>query len=326
MKARPLQALLFAFVLVSIPAQDKSTLSLTVENDSFFGTDRYYTHGFRLQYMHRPNEVPGWASSFLTNFPTVALDVSKMRIGFAVAQELYTPASILPSQLIENDRPYGAWIHGSLLLRRAGTMGGIPSMDELELDLGVVGPEALGEKTQKWWHRLTGYAEPRGWDNQLNTEPAIQTYFTRSIQVGFRSENFWGLDIVPHGRAALGNVYIYGEIGTLFRVGYNLPSEYVISPMESFSTHPSYNPPASSFYFFAGADGRVVGRNIFLDGNTFEDSHSVDKETFVADLRAGAAVRYKAFELVGSAVHRTREFELQNKDESFLSITLQYHF
>jgi lipid A 3-O-deacylase len=32
---------------------------------------------------------------------------------------------------------------------------------------------------------------------------------------------------------------------------------------------------------FASFEGRAVARNIFLDGNTFTDSHSIDKKTFV---------------------------------------------
>src|SRR5688572_23888991 len=137
--------------------------------------------------MHKPNQVPGWTASFLTNFPTLGMDVTRMRIGFGFGQELYTPSFIGPSILLVNDRPYGAWLHGSLVLRRAGMAGDIPLMDELELDLGIVGPEAFGEETQKWWHELTGYLEPKGWDNQLNTEPAIQLYLTRSLQIGFRT-------------------------------------------------------------------------------------------------------------------------------------------
>jgi hypothetical protein len=144
--------------------------------------------------------------------------------------------------------------------------------------------------------------------------------------VGFRTDNFWGLDVVPHARVGLGNIYIYGEMGTLVRAGFNLPLEYVVSPMESFSTHPSFDPPEWSVYAFAGADGRVVGRNIFLDGNTFRDSHSVEKELFVSDMRVGGAVRYKGFETVVSVVHRTREFDLQIADENFMSVTFQFHF
>ena len=96
-----------------------------------------------------------------------------MRIGFALGQELFTPAQISTPNFMIRDRLYGAWLHGSLILRRAGQMGDFSVMDEFELDLGVVGPEALG------WHEVTDY---------------------------------------------------------------NLPIEYVVSPMESFSTHPSYNP------------------------------------------------------------------------------------
>jgi hypothetical protein len=131
---------------------------------------------------------------------------------------------------------------------------------------------------------------------------------------------------VPHLKAALGNVYIYGEAGAMVRAGFNLPSEYVVSPLESFSTHPSYNPPKWSMYGFAGADAQVVGRNMFLDGNTFSASHSVNKETWVADVRVGGSLRYGAFEAVVSLVRRTKEFELQQGDEKFASVTLQYHF
>ena len=327
MKAIRFATVLCASAVLALADSEKSTISFTVENDSFFGTDRYYTHGFRLQYMHPPNEVPGWTATFLNHFPTLGMKVDRRRVGVALGQELYTPAKIGRSTLQEGDRPYGAWLHGSLIMRRAGMLAGkFPSMDEFELDLGVVGPEALGEDTQTWWHKVTDQPEPRGWDHQLELEPALQLYFTRSVQMGFRTENFWGLDIVPHARMALGNMYIYGEVGTLMRAGYNLPSEYVVSPMESFSTHPSYDPPEWSGYVFAGADGRVVGRNIFLDGNTFRDSHSVEKELFVADMRAGGAVRYKGFETVVSVVHRTREFDLQIEDENFMSITFQFHF
>lgn len=323
--------IIFVFVsfatLATFAQEEKSTLSFTIENDSFLGTDRYYTHGFRLQYLHRPNDLPGWTEDLLKNLPPLGMDVRRTRYGFALGQELYTPANISRRTLNENDRPYGAWLHGSFILRRGGMLGdNIAVMDELELDLGVVGPEALGEDTQTWWHGMTGYAEPRGWGHQLETEPAIQLYLNRSVQMGFRTEDYWGLDIVPHTRIALGNIYVFGEVGTLIRAGYNLPAEYVVSPMESFSTHPSYDPPDWSFYVFGGADGRVIGRNLFLDGNSFRDSHSVEKEVLVADLRAGGAIRYKKFETVVSTVHRTREFKLQTKDENFVSVTFQFHF
>jgi lipid A 3-O-deacylase len=44
------------------------------------------------------------------------------------------------------------------------------------------------------------------------------------------------------------------------------------------------------WYVFAGAEGRYVAHNIFLDGNTFADSHSVDRRPFVLDIQLGATL------------------------------------
>src|SRR5688500_4511393 len=93
-KAIRIATILCFTAVATATAQDKSTLSFTIENDSFFGTDRYYTHGFRLQYMHQPNELPEWTSTFLNNFLPLGMDVNRRRIGFALGQELYTPARI----------------------------------------------------------------------------------------------------------------------------------------------------------------------------------------------------------------------------------------
>lgn len=310
-------------------ADEKSTLSLTIENDSFFGTDRYYTQGTRLQYMHRPNSVPTFIGSALTNVAPLGMSVERTRIGFAVGQEFYTPSHIIGSAPILTDRPYAGWIHGSLILRRFGSVDSIPGLavqDEFELDLGIVGPESLSEETQKWWHNLWGYAQPRGWGNQLKTEPVFQFYLNRAYRFGVETENFWGLECIPHGKLAVGSVYDYLEVGVTFRAGYNLPRDFVRSPLESYSTHPSDNPPSWSAYVFTGVDGRGVAHNMFLDGSNWRSSQSIAKENLMADFRLGGAIRYKEVELVASAVHRTREFKGQVADENFLSITTQWHF
>lgn len=310
-------------------ADDKSTLSLTIENDSFFGTDRYYTQGTRLQYMHRPNSVPTFIGNVLTNFATLGMDVERTRVGVAIGQEFYTPSHIIGSAPILTDRPYAGWLHGSMILRRFGGVEGVDHLavqDEFELDLGVVGPESLSEDTQKWWHSMWDYAQPRGWHNQLKTEPVFEIYLTRAYRFGVETKNYWGMECIPHGKLALGSVYDYAEMGVTLRAGYNLPRDFIRSPLESYSTHPSDNPPSWSAYLFTGADGRGVAHNMFLDGNNWRTSQSIAKENVVADFRFGGAIRYKDLEFVASAVHRTREFKGQVADENFLSITTQWHF
>jgi hypothetical protein len=77
---------------------------------------------------------------------------------------------------------------------------------------------------------------------------------------------------------------------------------------------------------FAGAEGRAVARNIFLDGNTFADSHSVDKKPFVADLNAGFAFTLGRARISYTAVYRTREFDGQQDASVFGGISVGYNF
>ena len=55
------------------------------------------------------------------------------------------------------------------------------------------------------------------------------------------------------------------------------------------SFEPPDSPRSFRWYLFAGFETRLVGRNIFLDGNTFRSSHSVEKNPVVTDLRLGIA-------------------------------------
>ena len=71
---------------------------------------------------------------------------------------------------------------------------------------------------------------------------------------------------------------------------------------------------SSSFgiHAFLGVDGRVVLRDVFLDGNTWKDSHSVDKRYFVADIEAGIGISAKQFKLTYGVIYRTKEFKSQS--------------
>lgn len=77
---------------------------------------------------------------------------------------------------------------------------------------------------------------------------------------------------------------------------------------------------------FAGLGGRLVLRDIFLDGNTFADSHSVDKELLVGDVVLGATVLAGPTKLSYIQNFRSREFEAQPDSHNFGSISLSWTF
>ena len=69
-----------------------------------------------------------------------------------------------------------------------------------------------------------------------------------------------------------------------------------------------------------------MARDIFLDGNTFRDSHSVDKEPLVGDLAAGVSVNWKNTALTYSYVLRSKEFKAQEDEQLFGSVSLNWNF
>jgi len=73
-------------------------------------------------------------------------------------------------------------------------------------------------------------------------------------------------------------------------------------------------------------DSRLVLRDIFLDGNSFKDSHSVDKKYFVADLMVGIAVYYQEFKFSYGYTFRTKEFEEQQDPYGFGSFTISFSY
>ena len=69
-----------------------------------------------------------------------------------------------------------------------------------------------------------------------------------------------------------------------------------------------------------------MGRNIFLDGNTFEDSPSVDKRFFVGDANAGIAFTLGHYRLAYTINVRSKEFHNQEDEAVFGSLTLTRRF
>ena len=51
-----------------------------------------------------------------------------------------------------------------------------------------------------------------------------------------------------------------------------------------------------------------MAHNMLLDGNTFEDSHSVDRREWVGDAKLGVALTSSRWQLAFASVWRSREF------------------
>ncbi len=310
--------------LLRVRDDQKGIVAFALENDYFAGEDNGYTNGFRLSYLSPEADVPDFIENAARILPFFEQEGHK-RYQLALGQAMYAPDDLTRSSLITNDRPYAGFSYvGIGMLTDTGYR-----LDNLQLTLGVVGPASGAKETQKFVHRIKDDIDPQGWDNQLNNEIAVNLTYERKWRGIYQLSPFGlGIDVTPHLGASLGNVNTHASTGAIFRIGYDLPSDYgppLIRP----------NLPGSDFfvptqnigwYLFAGFEGRAVAHNIFLDGNSFSDSHSVDKKHFIGGLQAGIAFTYENTRIAYTHIIRTREFEGQDKNDEFGAITVSYRF
>jgi len=300
------------------------TFSLYFENDTFVGTDRCFTGGWKLGWISR-NLKNYRENSLLRWLPFVNKPGFQHSVSLAIGQCAYTPDDISLDFLIEDDRPYA----GILFLAFGIHSISSRQLDTLEINLGIVGPHSYVEQLQTFIHRLLNAPLPEGWHNQLKDELALQAVYERKWKlIQPRLEKGFGFDLIPHFGGGLGNIYIYASTGMQMRFGWNLPADFgtkIIRPGgdSSLSIRRSGK---FGVHLFAAADGKVLLRDIFLDGNTFQDSHRVDKRPFTMDISLGIGMRVGRFNLSYAHVFWTKRFKTEKKEHVFASLNLSYSY
>lgn len=304
-------------------ARSAPVFTFYIENDYFGGTDRHYTNGLKASWLSADLVTwgqEGWRKTLVEALPFVNRPEGQKNFGLALGQNIYTPQDIDRVMPDPTDRPYAGWSYTEIsFLSKTESVA-----DVLALQVGMVGRHSYAQDTQRVVHRWIDSARPNGWEHQLEDEVGVNLVFERKWRLYARSVGGdLGLDLVPHLGASLGNVQSYANTGGTLRFGVNLPSDFgtqliraggvVNSPLDDEDPRVS-RVRTWSVFLFAGADGRVVARDIFLDGNTFEDSPSVEKESLVADLSYGIGIISGKWQFTFTQVARTREFESQPED------------
>lgn len=318
---------------------------ITAEND-IFGSDRNYTNGFRaFGTFARPE--PGsaeeaelgdarrlaaeWSDALdlIELAPTPGTQLQRT-VGVVFGQVIFTPENLSTARLIPDDRPYAGWLYGGLVHATTRLDDDPTRRDDdqayVEFDLGVIGPLSYAEQTQEFVHRLINDEIAQGWDNQLHNEPALLLRLGRQSRDAYWGDGEgWGGDSISGWQVNAGNVAVSALFGNTLRWGWELPRTFAVGVGERSTAAGALAGAPDSVYAFLGADARLVLRDIFLDGNTFRDSHSVSKEHLVGAVRAGFACHLDDWFLAFAHERRTREFEEQrSKGHAFSSISVGY--
>ncbi|MEE4255084.1 MAG: lipid A deacylase LpxR family protein [Desulfuromusa sp.] len=299
-----------------------------LENDSFTsGNDSFYTHGTQISFSST-GDAPFFVKKIIDTLPFYRS--SEVSIySFSLGQKIFTPEDTEARNPMTNDRPYAGWAYlqtGTAHLFKG--KGNSDWFNGFGLAFGMIGPSSLAKETQRDFHKLIGVDVPQGWDSQLHDEPGVIFTYIRKYRQIFNLQKTLQTELSYHGGGTLGNIYVYASNGFMVRCGTHLGNDIgppTISP--GLPGLPAFKPFSNfSWYAFAGAEGRAIVRNIFLDGNTFRNSHSVNKKTFVADLQIGIAFHYKNFRISICDMFRSKEFEGQPKQTHYGAINLTYYF
>jgi hypothetical protein len=302
--------------------------SIQVENDFFTQSgDRYYTNGIELSWMI-VGEPPAWLRGLSMIFPAYRRGRGVNAVNYTIGHKMFTPEDVYAYNLVEDEQPYAGYLYTSFTLLSHITGGMVDEGAALEFTFGLVGPGAGGEEVQKSYHDLIGVEQSNGWDNQLENELVLGVSYSRMWRIIQPIAGSFQFGITPHMTLAGGNAYTFGAGGVMFRIGTHLDTDIGPPTIKPGFPGGAYfgGEHKANWYIYMGTESRIVGRNLFLDGNTFVDSHSVEKEYIVGDLQFGLVIHFARVRLSVSSMFRTKEYAGQGAESHYGAINLSFRF
>ena len=336
---------------VTVPAAEEnppSSIVIQLDNDLFTGSDRDYTNGARMAYL-RPigadqlNRFQDWLKDMtgsgghpVFSRLTAYMEPGDIRYdwGIGLAQVMFTPQDPDATEAPSGQRPYAGWLGAEFSLHAKDRN----ALSSVVFSIGTTGKYSLARETQEWVHRNSSNSPIfQGWDSQVPGELTLNLHLDRKLRLGSlaaaTSDWLIGMDGYLEWGAALGNFRTDAYAGSLLRIGYNLPVQYMTPQIRVGSySHVLFRDEGSglsrfSIYGFGGIRGSAVLHDITLDGPVFQSYDSpVSSETWVGEVRIGFGVRFSELTLTYSRTFRTEEFSDQETGHQFGSIQVGFGF
>lgn len=307
----PFEGISHPAAIIPKDSEKKYGFRIIVENDVFFGHDKDYTNGTRLEYTQRLENGDYY--------------------GISLSQLIFTPRTHT-NGAVYGEHPYAGWLTAG----GGYVFVGEQNSTALEFQLGTTGKASIAKDCQWFIHEVEHLQQWDGWHDQMPSEVTLQLSVRNDVRLDaleYRSSSGFQTDGLAYGRLEGGTVYVTGGAGVLYRFGYNLPpsmndftingANYGISPFSG----RTYDASSNSYYGVAGVFAKYVLRDLFLDGTAFHhfDTH-VDKEPWVVDVYLGIGIRADDVDYFFGAVYRSPQFKTQTGYTVFGNLQVKWNF
>jgi lipid A 3-O-deacylase len=292
--------ILFASVLFSqtdtstVKTKQENYIRFNYENDFFNETDRYYTQGIQLSFIH---PIVRYSPFSRTLF---SLKNAVNYFGIHAQQDCFTPKSIRIDTIMFGERPYT----GTIFISH--TLNSIRKEKKLQLqtqlDFGGIGKCARCEDEQKAIHKGLDNIAPLSWEYQLANDFVIN--YRAKLEKGIIYKKHF--ELMLNGNARAGTLYTDLGAGLNARIGFFDPYFNNLGL--------SKDPESRKFkvYSIIKANARLVGYNATLQGGIFsKDIYVIDAdnvERFVFDGTAAVVVAFKRFSITYTRTYITQEY------------------
>lgn len=223
------------------------------------GTDYYYTGGLGISFFYtarKNKKVFSLLDQKTNNSPVTFL---------SLRQITNTPTDIKIPGPVQNDYPYAA----ALFINYGKMYTNQPKKSRVisTVSIGAIGPFAMGEQIQKFFHRVVDYTQPEGWSSQLPNDLILNYRLNYEKNLWRHNQN---TELIGIADVNAGLTFNNCRVGLLFRTGKHL-NYFSADEIAGVYTNKDRK---GRFVFSMQPQVTIVAYNALLQGSLFKKRSS----------------------------------------------------
>jgi lipid A 3-O-deacylase len=292
----------------------KNEFGFKSDNDAylFYGQDRYYTNGLFIYFRRAVDQKK------------LGGNLEKLTYEISAGQKMFNPISGYRPDPTTQDRPFAGYLYAG------GNVNFFYKNEHIlktGLEVGMVGPNALGKDAQELLHKVVGFYEIAGWQYQIKNEMTVNLS-AQYTQLLHRAEDKH-TDFSLESYANVGTTFSGAGTGILFRAGkinqlFN--SAYTNAVISHNSKTQKLN--KNEFFFYAKPQLNFVAYDATIQGSLFNNDSPVTFGTkpFVFAQQIGFNYSSPRFTFDYGLIFKSKEIKSTAKAHQYGTISMYYRF